>query len=215
MTSTLVPLPACASYVTTGDGRIYLVATQGLSADNVRAYHVEVFDPATHVAQVMSPVVLNNVGSAIAHMGFTYGDGALWLYGYRYPAATPAVVRISPTSGAVESTIGSVPGIGGIFPAIAANGAGTWLGGGPGGPPGVEWVRPGAATGTRAYAGPAARQSSVMWLAAVGDLVWAGIASYGQAKGSKGSATTSVTTRPGGAAGGRQRGAHLPGGGHQ
>ena len=78
---------ACASYVTTGDGRIYLVATQGLAAANVRAYHVEVFDPATHVAQVLSPVVLSNVGSAIAHMGFTYGDGALWLYGYRYPAA--------------------------------------------------------------------------------------------------------------------------------
>lgn len=192
MTSTLLPLPACASYITEGGGRIFLVVTQGISADNVRAYHVEVFDPATHVAHVLSPIVLNNVGSAIAHMGFVYGDGALWLYGYQYPAAAPTVVRISPTSGAVESTIGAVPAIGGIFPAVAANEAGTWLGGGPGGPPAVEWVRPGATAGTTAYAAPATQNSSVMWLSSVGDRVWAGIAVYGHGTGPS---RTSVTTR--------------------
>ncbi len=183
MATTRVSLPACATYITAGDGLLYLVAETTSPADNIRAYHVEVFDPATSRGQVLTPVVLSNVGSAVAHMGFTYGDGALWLYGYSYPAAEPAVVQISPTTGVVESTIRSVPQIGGTFPTVAADRAGTWLGGGPGGAPGVDWVRPGAAVGTTAYAGPAGQNSSVLWLSAVGDRVWAGIAAYRQTNG--------------------------------
>ncbi len=183
MTTTRVSLPACAAYITAGDGLLYLVAETTSPANNVRAYHIEVFDPVTSQGQVLSPVVLSNVGSAIAHMGFTYGDGALWLYGYSYPAAEPAVVQISPATGAVERTIRSVPEIGGTFPTVAADRAGTWLGGGPGGAPGVDWVQPGAAAGTTAYAGPAGPNSSVLWLSAVGDRVWAGIAVYRQTTG--------------------------------
>ena len=183
MVSSRFALPACATYMAAGDGRLFLVAEALSAQNNVRAYHIEVFDPSTHLAQVLAPVVLSNVGSAIAHMGFTYGDGALWLYGYSYPAAEPAVVRISPTSGAVEATTSSVPQIGGIFPAVAADNAGTWLGGGPGGPAGVEWVRPGAASGTTAYAGPADQNSSVLWLSVVDDRVWAGIATYRSTRG--------------------------------
>ncbi len=191
MASWRFALPACATYMAAGDGRIFLVAEALSAASNVRAYHIEVFDPATHLAQVLAPVVLSNVGSAIAHMGFTYGDGALWLYGYSYPAAEPAVVRISPTSGAVEATTSSVPQIGGIFPAVVADGAGTWLGGGPGGAPGVEWVRPGVASGTTADAGPADLDSSVLWLSAVDGRVWAGIADY---RSSNGPGRIAVTT---------------------
>ena len=118
-------LPAAsATYITAGDGLLYLVAETTSPANNVRAYHVEVFDPVTSQGQVLSPVVLSNVGSAIAHMGFIYGDGALWLYGYSYPAAEPAVVQISPATGAVERTIRSVPEIGGTFPTVAADRAG-------------------------------------------------------------------------------------------
>ncbi len=191
MASSRFALPACATYMAAGDGRLFLVAEASSAPNNVRAYHIEVFDPSTHLAQVLAPVVLRNVGSAIAHMGFTYGDGALWLYGYSYPVAEPAIVRISPTSGAVEATTSSVPQIGGIFPAVAADSAGTWLGGGPGGAPGVEWLRPGAGSGTTAYTDPADENSSVLWLSAVDGRVWAGIADY---RSSNGPGRISVTT---------------------
>jgi hypothetical protein len=191
MASSRFALPACATYMAAGDGRLFLVAEALSAPSNVRAYHIEVFDPSNHLAQVLAPLDLSNVGSAIAHMGFAYGDGALWLYGYSYPAAEPAVVRISPTSGAVEAATSAVPPIGGIFPAVAADGAGTWLGGGPGGAPGVEWVRPGASAGSTAYAGPADQNSSVLWLSAVDDRVWAGIADY---RSSNGPGRISVTT---------------------
>ena len=69
------------------------------------------------------------VGSAIAHTDFTYGGGALWLYAEQMLAG-PEVVRISPATGAVTATLKPVPEIGGIDPAVAANGAGWWLAGG-------------------------------------------------------------------------------------
>ena len=191
MTSTLVPLPACATYITAGGGRIFSwrhQASRPTTSGSITS--------KSSIRPLTSPTCCRQSSSATsgarsAHMGFTYGGGALWLYGYQYPAAAPTVVRISPTSGAVESTIGSVPGIGGIFPTVAADHAGTWLGGGPGGPPGVQWVRPGAATGTTAYAGPPSENSSVLWLSTVGDRIWAGIAVYGQGRGAT---KTSVTT---------------------
>ncbi len=66
---------------------------------------------------------------------------------------------------------------GGIEPAVAANGAGLWLAGGPGGPPGVAWVRPGTEVPATVFQG--AVHSSVAWLSAVGDEVWAGVEAYG------------------------------------
>ncbi len=200
MASSRFALPACATYMAAGEGRLFLVAETFAPAGNVRAYHIEVFDPVTRQAQVLAPTVLSNVGSAIAHMGFTYGDGALWLYGYSYPSAAPTVVRISPTSGSVEATITSVPQIGGTFPTVAADSAGTWLGGGPGGAPGVEWVRPGAVEGSTVYADPVSQNSAVLWLSTLDDQVWAGIADYRPSSGPGKIAVTThlVALRPNG-----------------
>ncbi len=133
-------------------------------------------------------MVLQNVGSAVAHTDLTFGDGSLWLYGYA--TGTPEVVRISPVSGAVEGTIVNAPPIGGLYPAVAADAAGAWLGGGPGGTAQLDWV-PANTTTARAtsYAAPTAN-SAILWLAAHGGRVWAGVATYTQ-----GARTTSVTTR--------------------
>lgn len=170
----LYRIPACATDITSGNGRVYLLTNRQQPSDNTREYHIEVFDPGSASARVLAPVVLTNIGSAVAHTDLSFGDGALWLYGYS--SGRPEVVRISPDSGAVEETLTSVPAIGGVFPALAANTAGVWLGGGPGGPPDLQWVRPGATQGTTVYAGPAS--SSILWLSAVDGHVWAGVAEY-------------------------------------
>ena len=124
----------------------------------------------------MSPVVMSVEGSAIAHTDFTYGGGALWLYGEQMPTG-PEVVRISPATGAVTATHKPVAAIGGIDPAVAANDAGLWVAGGPGGPPGAAWIRPGTAVATTVF--QSAARSSIAWLSAVGDEVWAGVETYG------------------------------------
>jgi hypothetical protein len=181
-------LPDCPTDVSAGDGEVYLLVNVVEGDTNTRAYHVEAFDPATGLAQVLAPVVLQNVGSAVAHTDLTFGDGSLWLYGYA--TGTPEVVRISPVSGAVEGTIVNAPPIGGLYPAVAADAAGAWLGGGPGGTAQLDWV-PANTTTARAtsYAAPTAN-SAILWLAAHGGRVWAGVATYTQ-----GARITSVTTR--------------------
>jgi hypothetical protein len=181
-------LPDCPTDVAAGNGEVYLLTNAVEGSTNTRAYHVEVFDPATGLAQVLGPVVLQNVGSAVAHTDLTFGDGSLWLYGYAM--GTPEVVRISPESGAVESTIANAPPIGGLYPTVAADAAGAWLGGGPGGTAQLDWVPAGTATarGT-SYVAPTAN-SAILWLAAHGGRVWAGVATYVQ-----GARTTSTTTR--------------------
>jgi hypothetical protein len=181
-------LPDCPTDVAAGNGDVYLLVNVIEGDTNTRAYHVEVFDPASGSAQVLAPVVLQNVGSAVAHTDLTFGDGSLWLYGYATGA--PEVVRISPQSGAVVSTIVNAPPIGGLYPAVAADAAGAWLGGGPGGTAQLDWV-PAGTTAARAtsYAAPTAN-SAILWLAAHGGRVWAGVATY-----TEGAHTTSVTTR--------------------
>ena len=150
-------LPDCPTDVSAGDGEVYLLVNVVEGDTNTRAYHVEAFDPATGLAQVLAPVVLQNVGSAVAHTDLSFGDGSLWLYGYA--TGTPEVVRISPVSGAVEGTIVNAPPIGGLYPAVAADAAGAWLGGGPGGTAQLDWVPAGSTTArATSYAGPDGEQ---------------------------------------------------------
>lgn len=187
MATRAYPLPSCATDVTAGNGEMYLLVNAVEGNTNTRAYHVEVFDPATGLAQVLAPVVLQNVGSAVAHTDLTFGDGALWLYGYA--TGTPQVVRISPESGAVESTIDDAPPIGGVYPTVSADAAGAWLGGGPGGSAQLDRVPAGSASaGPTSYVAPT-RDSAILWLSAVGGRVWAGVATYGEG------ARATITTR--------------------
>ncbi len=177
MATRMFPIPACAADIAAGGGRLYLVTAEfvrGTAA--TQRLHVDVFDPGDGKAQVLSPVVMSVIGSAIAHIDFAYGDGALWLYGEQMLAG-PEVVRISPSTGDVTATLKPATAIGGIAPAVAANGAGVWIAGGPGGPPGVDWVRQGTGVTTTPY--PGTSHSSVLWLSAVGGVVWAGVEAYG------------------------------------
>ncbi len=177
MATRMYPLPACAQGIAAGGGRVYLVTAEfvrGTAA--TQRLHVDVFDPRDGKARILSPVVMSVLGSAIAHIDVTYGDGALWLYGEQMLAG-PEVVRISPATGGVTAMLEPVAAIGGIDPAVAADDAGLWLAGGPGGPPGVSWVRPGSGVSTTVFQG--AVRSSVSWLSAVGGVVWAGVETYG------------------------------------
>ena len=182
-------LPQCATDITSGQGRVYLLVNQVQPDTNTRDYRIEVFDPATLSAQLLPPVVLQNIGSAVAHTDLSFGDGSLWLYGYALGGKNE-VVQISPDSGGVESTIGNAPEIGGIYPAVVANSAGEWLGGGPGGTAELEWVRAGTGTATNLTLVTGGRTGSILWLSATAGRVWAGVAKYGGAPG-----TTRVTTR--------------------
>ena len=138
--------------------------------------HVDVFEPRDGKARILSPVVMSVLGSAIAHVNVTYGDGALWILGEQLLSG-PEVVRIAPATGEVTETIAPAVSIGGVAPAIAADNAGLWMAGGPGAPTGVEWVGPGTEAPTTVYPGSA--RSAVLWLSAVGDEVWAAVAAYG------------------------------------
>ena len=102
-------LPRCATGIASGNGRVYLLVNQMELPSNTRDYHIEVFDPMTDAAQVFPPVVLQNVGSAVAHTDLSFGDGSLWLYGYSLGGASE-VVQISPQTGGVESTLPNAAG---------------------------------------------------------------------------------------------------------
>jgi hypothetical protein len=178
--TTLYPIQACAVDITTGPGRLFLVANNfvpGTAA--TRQLRIEVFDTTRHTSTVLRPVDVTLIGSAIAHQTLTYGDGALWLYGYGRPAS-PEVVEISPATGAVMTATTAVPGIGGVFPTVVANAGGLWLGGGPGGAPNLELIVSGTSTPRQLYDRP---RSAIQWLSTVGGLVWADVLTFaGQAQ---------------------------------
>jgi hypothetical protein len=62
--------------------------------------------------------------------------------------------------------------IGGVFPSVIANAGGLWLAGGPAGSPTIELIRPGSTMPTQINVGPAS-QTSIPWIAGVGNQVWA------------------------------------------
>jgi hypothetical protein len=181
MATRFFALPACPTDIAAIDGDVDMVAAApgALGASgNTHEMHLEVFDPLTSQAHLMPPVVMDIPGSGIAHTNFVAGAGLLWLYGYHASGnqGSEQVVGIDPQTGSVTVTVADPPDIGGIFPALAVNGAGRWFGGGPGGPPGLVRAQ---ATGppTTLYSGPT--RSSILWLSAVGATVWAGVDVYG------------------------------------
>jgi len=173
-------LPACGVDVAAGDGQIFLAANVFVRGTNDWQIHVEAFDTASRHATVLAPVVMTVVGSAIAHTALAFGDGSLWFYAYAHrqdnsPAA-PAVVDISPSTGVDLATFTGVPEIGGQFPAAVSNTAGLWVASGPGGSPDLALYPSHSSSPTVVYAGSALH--SILWLSAVGNLVWADIATY-------------------------------------
>ena len=127
------PIPACAVDITAGDGHLYLLTNTFVPhTAATRQLRIEVFDTKNHTAKVLAPVDMTMVGSAIAHQALAFGDGTLWLYGYGGPAS-PEVVQISPSSGAVLAMTNSVPTIGGGSSRCRSNFGGLWLAGGPAG----------------------------------------------------------------------------------
>jgi hypothetical protein len=172
------PLPACAVDIAAGNGQIFLLTDTFVPhTAATRQLRIETFDTRSYHAVVLAPVDLSMIGSAIAHQALTYGGGALWLYGYTSTGGTE-VVQISPSSGAVLASTSDVPAIGGVFPAVVANSAGLWLAGGPGGSSTVELIPKGSSIPESAYAG-VVHQTSIQWLAGIGNLVWADVATYG------------------------------------
>jgi hypothetical protein len=171
LATTFFPLPACPTDIAAVDGKVDMVAAAPQASGNTHEMHLEVFDPQTGRTQVLAPIVMGIEGSGIAHTNFVAGNGQLWLYGYQGTAGQQAV-GISPQSGTVTATVTDPPEIGGIFPALAANAAGQWFGGGPGGPPGLAWTAVDGKT-TTVYAG--ARRSAILWLSAIGGTVWAAV----------------------------------------
>lgn len=176
MATRFFAIPDCPVDIASTGGEVAMITSAfvpGTAA--TRQLHLEVFDPATGRAQVLAPTVLTDAGSNIAHTALAGGDGALWLYAYQIPTG-PQVVRISPQTGTVTATVTDPPAIGGLYPGVAADSAGEWLGGGPGGPPELAWARAGAPT-TAVFSGPS--RSAVLWVSAVGATVWAAVADYG------------------------------------
>jgi hypothetical protein len=172
-------LPACPTDIAAIDGDVDMMAeAPGPEPGNVHEMHLEVFDPLSGQARLLAPVVMGIPGSGIAHTNFVAGAGLLWLYGYQASGSqgSEQVVGIDPQTGSVTVTVADPPDIGGIFPALAVNSAGRWFGGGPGGPPGLVRA-PAAGPTTTVYSGPT--RSSILWLSAVGDTVWAGVDAYG------------------------------------
>jgi hypothetical protein len=172
------PLPACAADLVAGNGRLFLLTDTFVPhTAATRQLRIEVFDTSSHRAQVLAPVDMTMIGSAIAHQALAYGDGFLWLYGPTSAGKTE-VVQISPSTGMALTATSAVPSIGGVFPAVVANAAGLWLAGGPAGGPDLELIRHGSSTPAQIYSGPYP-QTSVQWIVGIGKLVWAEVATYG------------------------------------
>lgn len=169
--STAVPLPACGDYITTGGGLIYLAADLPFGNDSDR-FHLEVFDPATRRADLLAPVITTSMGSDRAHMDMAYQDGWIWLSEYG-----SSLWKISAGTGRVVSTITDAPpSVGGHGILVGAQG-GLWLTPGPSSRAAIYRIASGSTAVTSIYTGP--RDSSVLWLAAMGGKVWAAVASHG------------------------------------
>lgn len=157
------------NYATTGGGLIYFVAVRYVPGTNDEELHIETFDPASQHRRIMAPVVTTTVGSDIAHMAFTYGNGSLWLY----PWGT-TLLRVSSSSGRV---VGQVAGVtsGGGHAGLVSDPTATWMAEGPGGQR-LFRIPPGAATASVVYRAP--DPGSVLWVAAADGRIWADVATY-------------------------------------
>jgi hypothetical protein len=160
------PIPACGSYVAVGEGRIFLADGVFTGATDVTAFHIESFDTVRGTAVVMAPIDISVTGTAYAHMAMTFAAGSLWLN----PWST-GVLEISPSTGAVVHTVTGMPISGGGHPLIVGGGSGLWLAGGEASPATIYRLDPGSGTPVVFAKGP--NKSSILWLSAVGDRLWA------------------------------------------
>lgn len=164
------PLPACGTYLAAGAGHLYLVSASYRKDSVTEDLHLESVDAATGQARIMTPVIDSVQGSGIAHLGFAYAEGSLWLY----DSAEQALLEISPATGAVTGKIDGVLSNGG-HPDLIAGPSALWMAEGPGGQH-LFRVVPGSLTVTTVYA--AGTPGAVLWAAAVGDQVWADVLGF-------------------------------------
>lgn len=161
------PLPLCGPDVAVDGSRIFIAAV-AYTPERSEQIHIESFDTASGTAKVMAPVVYTTVGSGEAHLGFAYGDGSLWLTFWG-----GELQEISPATGAPVRTITGVST--GPYPQLVATRSGLWITGGAGTPALVDRIAPGSDKAHAVFRRPAS--DVVLWLSAVGDRVWAGVAS--------------------------------------
>jgi hypothetical protein len=165
------PIPACGSYVAVGDGRIFLADGVFTEATDVTAFHIESFDTATRTGVVMDPIDISTTGTGYAHMAMTFAAGSLWLN----PWGTH-LLEISPSTGAVVRTVTGLPISNAGHPLIVGGGSGLWLAGGEASPATIYQLDPGSRTPEVFARGPS--KSSILWLSAVGDRLWAEVGTY-------------------------------------
>jgi hypothetical protein len=165
------PIPACGSYVAVGDGRIFLADGVFTGATDVTAFHIESFDTATGTGVVMTPIDISVTGTGYAHMAMTFAAGSLWLN----PWGTD-VLEISAATGAVVRTVNGVPISNAGHPLIVGGGGGLWLAGGEASPATIYRLNPGSGIPAVFARGPS--KSSILWLSAVGDRLWAETGTY-------------------------------------
>ena len=163
----IYPISVCAYYMAVGNGLIYLAGD--VSAINNDEFHLEIFNPVTKHATVMSPVMITTQGSGRAHMDMTYGAGSIWMSYWG-----SELVQVSPSTGAVLHTITNAPASEGGHGTIVANRAGVWIAEGASSSAAIYRLAPKSRTLTTIYAGPA--HSSVLWLSSIGSTVWADVA---------------------------------------
>jgi hypothetical protein len=184
-------LPACGMNVAVGPGALFFDTAVADVKSQTYAIHIERFSMSTHTSTVFPAVSATLLlGSDIAHTQLAYADGSLWLYAARNG---PEVLRLSPSTGAVEHRYTNVPQIGGYLPLIAATPGYLWLAGGAGS--GADFVRLDVGDGTEKTVLLAGDYASVYDMAGVGEQLY--FLYLARAKGDKGVALDSFVGRLG------------------
>jgi hypothetical protein len=166
----MFPIPACGQYLAVGNGFIYIAAAFPTADPYGNELHLESFDPVTKQAVVMAPVITTILGAG-TNLALAYGGGWLWL------SEGTDLLQISPSTGGLVATITDVVPSNVYQPSVVANDGGAWTAGGPSDSPAdVFRIAPGSQAASVTYTGPA--HGSVLWLSAVGNSVWADVASY-------------------------------------
>lgn len=163
------PLPACGTYITTGGGLIYLAGDlpqAGVAGED--QFRLEIFDPVTRQARLLSPVITTTMGSSRAHMDMTYQNGWIWMSEWG-----SSLWKISPSTGHSVLSIHNGPPSSGGHGIIVGNKGGLWITPGAGSGSAIYRIAPGSTTLSTIYTGP--KNTSVLWLATIANKVWASV----------------------------------------
>ena len=166
----LFPLPSCDVYVTAGDHHLYVLGIDESASNPTDQLHVASLDPATGVASLAPEVAGQTVGSGAGHMAFSFGLGDLWLYTWDQGV----LARISTASGVVQWSVKGLES-GGGHPVMAFTDHALWFAEGPGGSR-LYRLASGATRASVVYTAPG--QGSVLWVTAIGNQIWAAVATY-------------------------------------